>query len=1444
MIEQGFLKTHFVGRDGFIWWIGQVAPKETWQGNFGSGGETKDSKDIEGFGERYRVRIMGYHTANKDDLPDDELPFATVMYPVTGGAGGDAATTSNIRQGNFVFGFFLDGEDAQQPVIMGLIGYNNYQEVMDAVPSIGFKPFYGLDGKKPSGGELSQPQTDPLKQQTTSNVNGATDGSSSAANDTSGGGTNTTDRNVTGVDGHKALQTKEKEGQAKDPSESVKKYIPSANSKTLPMKGIQLALQKAIQEIENIKKTIRTVASDQLDTLNNLQEEINKKIDIASEAVASAIKWVYQMVEENILKNMDKAFKKVFSMAKPSEQEKVSEKSNQIIDTVACFFRRLFGGLLGMVRDFIAEAIDKVVNVPVCFVEKFTGNVLGFVSGFLSNAMEGITGLISGAVDLASEGLDLAADVMNTVSDILSFLNCDEFPDESPVSEWSHIYGAGPQFGKGDVANILNKAKSYASKAKTQGLEALDTFDFAKEADFSELLDVKSQLDGCITDEFPCGPPNLNIFGSPQGAGAVGNLIINAAGSVIGVDMQSFGVGYNNQARANVIDSCGNGQGAVFSLVFGNVNNAFSGPAPSGPSNPGTPAFSPSGLGFGPFAPNPYPFDNNIPGSQRSTPYSPTGKAYGTPAYGLGPSFSKIGKKAPKTTLGITSSTYNVNFEIETFTIPVAETPANPVVKFVLLQKNTQLLSIDTDFDFTPDDISGKGRLDKNGQVVVGFGTEKFALASKSTIVQNGKELEFQEAFDGGQNQRVIKGQKYLVRGFQFDGEPLQNPIKISNGGKCARIDAVEGATIDTVERQVQIVDKRFDIFNFKVTTDAKFGNGIHIKGLFNLKKDFDGDDLNFNKDVTVELGKVYDVDIISPESREGVRLRTNKDGNVLEMEDHDDNDWTDVICTVSGGTFFDLKDGSTNGQPKNRASCKFRVDKVITFKTVYDDVKTPGVSDDDYNDMVICAKRGKFVTPNNKKLAAEGAVIYILEDDPGPSGPTSPTTTAIPSPGAPALPIPDYSIVSPGPTSGGIPGILTPGPSNNSTFHPFPGSTTLGPGKWVPGPVPPGGGGPHVGPAVFIHDGQLFGELTGKQGAPAPSAVGPVGSFGSNTGGAGGQQPGAIDPGSIPPSWIPGSIGGGGGGSTPSPGGITPAFPANPISPGSIDPGGIGPGDPGGIGGGGGPTPGGLAPIGPITALPPGPGTYYPDNAIGVGPIVGIPVAPGVMVPPDLGGITGPGIGIVDVIVEDGGTGYLPFPDGSTGGDGRTYSRPNDTRIQYSDGVKEIPLPSNNRICVDAGDTVILPYGTEVITEPFDGEGGGELIIGGAPHVMQQPGCFTTPQGSLKPPIDGTYPVIMYLCDVIIRKPGFGYKNTDKVVIEPSMGAAAELVVDKFGRITDVLITKPGEGFQEIPKITVESFTGQNADLLAKLCIDRVRDINLVDQEKVIQVVDCVGKF
>ena len=84
---------------------------------------------------------------------------------------------------------------------------------------------------------------------------------------------------------------------------------------------------------------------------------------------------------------------------------------------------------------------------------------------------------------------------------------------------------------------------------------------------------------------------------------------------------------------------------------------------------------------------SPYPFNESFDDSTRTSPFSPDFKAFGTPSYGLGPSFSRIGKRAPKQQLSIREEDSTVDFTIETFTIPVAETEEQPVIKFVLQDK-------------------------------------------------------------------------------------------------------------------------------------------------------------------------------------------------------------------------------------------------------------------------------------------------------------------------------------------------------------------------------------------------------------------------------------------------------------------------------------------------------------------------------------------------------------------------------------------------------------------------------------------------------------------------------------------------------------------------------------------------------------------------------------
>ena len=86
----------------FVWWVGKVV----------------DNKDDKKLG-RIKVRVYGYY---QDDIPDDDLPWATVMAPIQSSSYDKKGySPTGIQEGATVIGFFFDGELAQIPVIMGTL---------------------------------------------------------------------------------------------------------------------------------------------------------------------------------------------------------------------------------------------------------------------------------------------------------------------------------------------------------------------------------------------------------------------------------------------------------------------------------------------------------------------------------------------------------------------------------------------------------------------------------------------------------------------------------------------------------------------------------------------------------------------------------------------------------------------------------------------------------------------------------------------------------------------------------------------------------------------------------------------------------------------------------------------------------------------------------------------------------------------------------------------------------------------------------------------------------------------------------------------------------------------------------------------------------------------------------------------------------------------------
>ena len=96
---------NFLGKNNFIWFNGVV----------------EDRNDPQKLG-RLRVRCVGIHTDNKDDLPTSDLPWSQLIHPITSsGISGLGHSPGFIVEGTWVFGYFRDGYAMQEPMVIGTL---------------------------------------------------------------------------------------------------------------------------------------------------------------------------------------------------------------------------------------------------------------------------------------------------------------------------------------------------------------------------------------------------------------------------------------------------------------------------------------------------------------------------------------------------------------------------------------------------------------------------------------------------------------------------------------------------------------------------------------------------------------------------------------------------------------------------------------------------------------------------------------------------------------------------------------------------------------------------------------------------------------------------------------------------------------------------------------------------------------------------------------------------------------------------------------------------------------------------------------------------------------------------------------------------------------------------------------------------------------------------
>ena len=428
----------------FNWWIGQVAPDSTWRDNI-SPGKIESPKEIPGWGYRYKVRIIGLHDQGETEIASDQLPWAQVMYPVTAGGGqASSGQTPNIRQGNMVFGFFLDGQEQQVPVIMGVLG-NNAQTALAtkigdnkvtnaqagsiavsgyAEPAVGTKD---PNIKAPDQGlAITKPGVDP----------------SPAAVAVPGATIETT----TSVHGQSAMDQKM--------DYLLKKKVVMLSPCDLPgsvMKGMQTEIGNLTTDIDKVLKAkqsyldsisqIKSLKSitegisgigdisgslesigDLLGQVDDSTEKIEALMEKYAPKLAKKMKVIMNKIGEFTSKTINKILGPLGDLLFPNQRFEFLNMKLKINEKLKCLFSKLANGLGKKILDALKNLFGGGNNqpsanpsptsptgtaplVPMCSVEQLTGEILGSCMGDINKAAEEITQSVGTFVQDIQSGL-------------------------------------------------------------------------------------------------------------------------------------------------------------------------------------------------------------------------------------------------------------------------------------------------------------------------------------------------------------------------------------------------------------------------------------------------------------------------------------------------------------------------------------------------------------------------------------------------------------------------------------------------------------------------------------------------------------------------------------------------------------------------------------------------------------------------------------------------------------------------------------------------------------------------------------------------------------------------------------------------------------------------------------------------------------------------------
>ena len=410
MLNESLLKKQFIGRDGFIWWIGQVCEAGTWAEN-APALPVANISDLPGFKRRVKVSILGYHTASKDDLKNEDLPWAYVLMPPTAGGGmGGGSESLNFTGGEWVFGFFLDGEDAQQPVVLGVFGKSTQTDFRKDIPNTRFDPFSGFsNGAVEPLTNIKQDESIPKTPTGTPEVSQGQNGvkvTKTLANEGARAEASTTTD----------IRPKASKTQHDNAVATGEMTVADPSPQKDPMEGIDKTMKRVAKITAQIQEFNNLYVSSGMNQLFNMEAEQKRAGDI----IAGALKTVQEKVRAKTLEATSKASSNIATLAPLSKMPAAKDAQDAATQAVSETFNGLIGNLVDLAGDFVSESANKLATQPPCVVEDYVGGLMGSALGSIDSSVNTAMGTVNNvlaSVDTAGQLIDQGLGAVDKIAD-------------------------------------------------------------------------------------------------------------------------------------------------------------------------------------------------------------------------------------------------------------------------------------------------------------------------------------------------------------------------------------------------------------------------------------------------------------------------------------------------------------------------------------------------------------------------------------------------------------------------------------------------------------------------------------------------------------------------------------------------------------------------------------------------------------------------------------------------------------------------------------------------------------------------------------------------------------------------------------------------------------------------------------------------------------------